>query len=313
MIEAEKLTKYYGTHPALVDVDFQIEKGEIVGFLGPNGAGKSTTLRLLTGYFPPSRGTVRLAGFDIRTHPLEVRKRIGYLPENVPLYKEMTVRSFLFFMAALRGLNGKRKAARVEEVLKDFMLHHQAETLIHKLSKGYRQLTGMAQAFVHEPEVLILDEPTLSIDPRQVVRVRERIKAYGRSHTVVLSSHILPEVALICDRILVMDQGRIVAADRPERLAAALGGPSVYEMEVTGEEEAVRAAIEKVPEVLKIRCTGEGTERRFVVEGRPGKDLREALSSAVTAAGFTLLGLTAKEMSLEDIFLRLTRHKEDKS
>lgn len=313
MIAAEKLTKYYGTHPALLDADFHIEKGEIVGFLGPNGAGKSTTLRLLSGYLPPSRGAIRIAGFDIRNQSLEARQRIGYLPENVPLYKEMTVRAFLRFMAAIRGMRGKRREERVDAVLGDFLLTDRADMLISKLSKGYRQLTGIAQAFVHEPEVVILDEPTISIDPRQVVQVRERIKAYGGEHTVILSSHILSEVGQVCDRILVMDRGRIVAADRPDRLAAALGGPKRYEMEVVGEEGLVLKVLQKIPEVVRVQKTGEGKGPRFLIEASSDRDLREDLSSAVTTAGFTLLGLTMKEMSLEDLFLRLTEGRKERS
>ncbi len=312
LIEVENLSKSYGNFAALKGACFRIEPGERVGLLGPNGAGKTTTLRILAGFIPPSGGSVRIGGYDLRTHPIEVRRRIGYLPETVPLYKEMTVQAFLLFMGSLRGLKGKKLSDRVETMMQHFGLENQASTLIAKLSKGYRQLVGIAQAMVHEPEVLILDEPTIGIDPRQVVQVRERIKEYGRRHTVILSSHILAEVGLICDRIMVMDRGRILAVDRPEKLAAELGVPSVYEITVVGDEQEIKTSLSKVPGVLRVSVEGPGPERRYRVETQSGSDLRQELSRAISEKGFTLIGLTSGEMALEDLFLRLTRPSTDK-
>ncbi len=310
MIEAENLTKYYGSFQALKGVSFQIKKGEIVGFLGPNGAGKTTTMRILTGFLPPDTGKVRIAGFDLSKEPIQVRKRIGYLPESVPLYREMTVSAFLRFLATIRGVIGKQRDIRIKEVLKLCRLAEYEQSPITRLSKGYRQLVGIAQAIIHEPEVLILDEPTIGIDPRQVVHIRNLIKEYGRKHTVILSSHILPEVSMICERIMVMDQGRIIAVDRPDKLAAGIEGTHKFEIEAAGDEKKILDLIAKVEGVVTVRAKGRGEERRFWVETQAGRDIRDALTSAIMKGGFRLLGLTTKEMSLEDIFLRLT--KQDK-
>ena len=311
MIEAENLTKYYGSFLALKDISFKVDKGEIVGFLGPNGAGKTTTMRILTGYIPPSSGTARVGGFDIRTQSLEVRKRIGYLPETVPLYKEMTVTAFLRFLATIRGVIGSRREDRIKEVIHICRLEEYSKSLISKLSKGYRQLVGIAQAIIHEPEVLILDEPTIGIDPRQVVHIRQLIKEFGQNHTVILSSHILPEISQVCGRVMVMDQGRIVAVDRPENLAAGFGGPQHYEIEASGSEEKILALLQKVEGVLKVRVEGTGKTRCYLVESQPGRDIRDDLSSAIMEGGVRLLGLKSRDVSLEDIFLRLTTREKE--
>jgi ABC-2 type transport system ATP-binding protein len=311
LIEAENLNKYYGNFQALKAVSFQIEKGETVGFLGPNGAGKTTTMRILTGFLPPSSGKIRVAGFDLLKEPLEVRKRIGYLPESVPLYKEMTVYAFLAFLASIRGVIGKQREARIKEILKRCRLTEYERSPINKLSKGYKQLVGIAQAIVHEPEVLILDEPTIGIDPRQVVHIRELIKAYGRNHTVILSSHILPEVSQVCDRIMVMDRGSIVAVDRPDRLAAGISGAHWYQIEAAGDETRIMERLQRVDGAIKVEVKGSGKEKRYWVESRVGVDIRDALASAIMGGGFRLLGLTTREMSLEDIFLSLTKREED--
>jgi ABC-2 type transport system ATP-binding protein len=311
MIEAENLSKYYGTFQALKDVSFKIAKGEIVGFLGPNGAGKSTTMRILAGFIPPDSGTARVAGFDVETQSLEVRRRIGYLPESVPLYKEMTVTAFLRFLATIRGLTGPRRENRIKEVINACRLNDYAKTPIAKLSKGYRQLVGVAQAIVHEPEVLILDEPTIGIDPRQVVHVRRLIQELGRDHTIILSSHILPEVSLVCERIIVMNEGRIVAVDRPENLSTALGGVRHYEIEAAGPKEKILSRLQGVKGVVKIEVEEAGPTKRYLVESQPGLDIRDELSSAVKDGGFRLLGLKSREMSLEDIFLKLTAKEKE--
>ena len=311
MIEAQNLTKYYGNFQALKDVSFKVEKGEIVGFLGPNGAGKTTTMRILTGFIPPGSGSVRVAGYDVQSQSLEVRRRIGYLPESVPLYKEMTVTAFLRFLATIRGMIGSRREDRIQEVIQACRLSDYAKTSIAKLSKGYRQLVGVAQALIHEPEVLILDEPTIGIDPRQVVHIRKLIQEYGRKHTIILSSHILPEVSLVCQRIIVMNQGRIVAVDRPENLSAGLGGGRQYEIEAAGPQEKILARLKGVKGVIRIEVEGAGPAKRYVVESQPGLDIRDDLSSAVKDGGFRLLGLKTREMSLEDIFLKLTAKEKE--
>ncbi|MBI4768441.1 MAG: ATP-binding cassette domain-containing protein [Deltaproteobacteria bacterium] len=311
MIEAESLNKYYGNFQALKDVNFKVEKGEIVGFLGPNGAGKTTTMRILTGFIPPGSGTVRVAGFDIQTQSIEVRRRIGYLPESVPLYQEMTVTTFLRFLATIRGMKGPRREDRIKEVIRACRLDEYSKTPIAKLSKGYRQLVGVAQAIIHEPEVLILDEPTIGIDPRQVVHIRRLIQELGRDHTIILSSHILPEVSLVCQRIIVMNHGRIVAVDRPENLSAGLGGVRHYEIEAAGSKEKILSRLKAVKGVIKIEVEDAGPTKRYLVESQPGLDIRDELSSAVKDGGFRLLGLKTREMSLEDIFLKLTSKEKE--
>jgi ABC-2 type transport system ATP-binding protein len=311
MIEAENLTKYYGTFQALKNVSFKIEKGEIVGFLGPNGAGKSTTMRILTGFIPPGSGTARVAGFDIQTQSIEVRRRIGYLPETVPLYKEMTVTAFLRFLATIRGRTGPRREDRIKEVIHTCRLDDYSQTTITKLSKGYRQLVGFAQAIIHEPEVLILDEPTIGIDPRQVVHIRRLIQELGKEHTIILSSHILPEVSLVCDRIIVMNRGEIVVVDRPENLSAGFGGRQHYEIEAAGSKEKILARLKEVKGVVKVEVEDAGKTNRFLVESQPGLDIRDELSSAVKNGGFRLLGLKSKEVNLEDIFLKLTAGEKE--
>jgi ABC-2 type transport system ATP-binding protein len=311
LIEAENLTKYYGAFQALKDVSFKIEKGEIVGFLGPNGAGKSTTMRILTGFIPPDSGTARVAGFDIQTQSIEVRRRIGYLPESVPLYKEMTVTAFLRFLAAIRGMKGPRQKDRIKEVIHTCRLDDYSQAPITKLSKGYRQLVGIAQAIVHEPEVLILDEPTIGIDPRQVVHIRRLIQELGQDHTIILSSHILPEVSLVCERIIVMNQGKIVAVDRPENLSAGFGEVSHYEIEAAGSKEKILARLKAIKGVVKIEVEDAGQSKRYLVESQPGLDIRDELSSAVKDGGFRLLGLKSREMNLEDIFLKLTAKEKE--
>ncbi len=311
VIEAENLTKYYGTFLAIEDVSFKVDRGEIVGFLGPNGAGKTTAMRILTGFMPASSGTARVAGYDIQTQSLDVRRRIGYLPETVPLYKEMTVRAFLRFSATIRGMTGRRRETRIKDVIATCRIEDYARTPIAKLSKGYRQLVGVAQAILHEPEVLILDEPTIGIDPRQVVHIRQLIKELGREHTVILSTHILPEVSMICERIIVMDRGRIVAVDLPENLSTRLEGGRRYEVEAAGPAEDVAAKLREVRGVVKVTVEGSGETRLYRVESQPGRDIRDELSSAVVGGGFRLLGLKSHEMSLEDIFLRLTTKEKE--
>ncbi|MBM2826129.1 MAG: transporter [Dehalococcoidia bacterium] len=312
MIEVEHLTKYYGDFVAIEDVNFRVEKGEILGFLGPNGAGKTTTMRILTGFMPPSSGTARIAGYDIFRNSVEARRNIGYLPETVPLYTEMTVRAYLDFFGSVRGMDSKWRRRRVDEVIQRMRLEEYADSHISKLSKGYRQRVGVAQAVLHEPGVLILDEPTIGIDPIQVVETRQLIKGLGKDHTIILSTHILPEVSAVCQRVIIINDGRLVAMDRPENLAARLGGTDTARVTVRGPAREVKPALDGIAGVEKVEWEPAGAEGtfRYTVECRPGRDLREEIARVVTRRNWGLLELQAVGLSLEEIFLQLTTHEE---
>ncbi|MBI4302197.1 MAG: ABC transporter ATP-binding protein [Chloroflexi bacterium] len=310
MIETDKLCKYYGDFVAIEDITFSVKKGEILGFLGPNAAGKTTTMRILTGYLPPSSGTARVAGYDVIDHSLEARRRIGYMPETVPLYTDMTVYDYLNFYGALRGIDRKRKEKRINTVMGLCHLRDYADTLIGKLSKGFRQRVGLAQAILHEPDVLILDEPTIGIDPRQVVETRQLIKSFGGEHTVVLSSHILPEVSMICERVVIINEGRIVAIDRPENLSERLRGSERIQLDVRGPAAEVASRLRQVKGVLEVSWEKADGNFRFVVDARLGRDLREELAGVIVHQGWGLLGLQGLGMTLEDIFLQLTTKEE---
>jgi len=305
MIDVQHLCKDYGTFRALDDVCFHIDQGEIVGFLGPNGAGKTTTMRILTGYLPPSEGEARVAGYDVFKESIEVRKRIGYLPESVPLYTEMTVYAYLDYMADLRRVSNRLRA--VERAMEACHIADRAESIISKLSKGLRQRVGLAQAIVHEPDVLILDEPTIGLDPKQIIEVRELIRELGREHTVILSSHILPEVSQTCDRILIINNGRIVAEGSSEDLTAQLEGGGQVAVQLESPEdispEQVAKVLRGVDDVVGVTIKGPG---RFRVACAPQVDVRPRLAQAVVQRGWDLLELRSISMSLEDIFLRLT-------
>lgn len=303
MIQVEGLTKYYGNFKAINNLSFHAEAGEIVGFLGPNGAGKTTTMRILTGYMPPNSGTARIAGYDVLEESLEARRQIGYLPETVPLYKEMTVWQYVDYMADLRGLRNPDRADRVDEVLEMVDMADRADSMISSLSKGMRQRVGLAQALVHRPQVLILDEPTIGLDPRQVREVREIIRSIGHDRTVLLSTHILSEVSQLCSRILVISGGEIVAEDDPETLAARLQGSQrflVRAAKTTPPELA--EAIRGIKDVLEIYETENGVE----VAAQSDKDIRPEVARLVVNNSWDLLEMRATGMSLEDIFLQLT-------
>ena len=310
MIQASGLTHYYGQHQAIADVSFGVNRGEILGFLGPNGAGKTTTMRIITGFMPPTRGKVTLGGYDVVEQSLEVRRRIGYLPETVPLYTEMTVTNYLKYMGTLRRMAPRQMGRRVNEVIDLCRLGDYRKSLIGKLSKGFRQRVGIAQAILHEPEVLVLDEPTIGIDPIQVVETRRLIQDLGKEQTVVLSSHILPEVSMICQRVLIIHQGKIVAEDTPDNLAQRLQGMDRLEVAVRGPVDQVLPALEKVKGVTKVthHRTQEGDG--YTIQVRRGQDLRDEISRAVISSGWSLLSMQQVGMSLEEIFLRLTTHEE---
>jgi len=301
MIYVENLTRYYGSFPAIQDLNFHVERGEIIGFLGPNGAGKTTTMRILTGYLPPSAGTARVAGYDVFSESLEARRHIGYMPETVPLYPEMTVRGYLDFMARLRQVDNR--PAKVEAAMAACGLTDRADTIIGKLSKGYRQRVGLAQALVHEPEVLILDEPTIGLDPRQIIEVRQLIKELGRERTIILSTHILPEASQVADRVLIINEGRIVAEDTPERLTARLKGGERVFVRVARPSAEVPEALSALEGVTAVEERGNGG---YELECTLGADLRPAIAEAIVNGGWGLLELRPIAMSLEEIFLQLT-------
>jgi len=306
VIRVENLTKYYGKRLAVDNISFNVERGEIVGFLGPNGAGKTTTMRILTGFLAPTRGNVWVAGYDMSEHSLEARQRIGYFPEAMPLYSDMTVRSYLDFSSRLRGLDKNRIKTRIEEVVDICHLEEYVDVLIGKLSKGFRQRVGVAQAIIHEPEVLILDEPTIGIDPIQVAMTRQLIKELGKEHTVLLSTHILPEASMTCERVIIINEGRIVAEDRIENLSSLVGGSKRIRLEVQGPYEEVVDRLRKIEGVNRVSFKGS----HYIVECSEGQDPRGKIMETIVQGGWTLLSMESVEMSLEDIFLKLTTEEE---
>ncbi|MFC1860234.1 ATP-binding cassette domain-containing protein [Chloroflexota bacterium] len=306
VIRVENLTKYYGKRLAVDDLSFNIEKGEIVGFLGPNGAGKTTTMRILTGFLAPTAGNVWIAGYDISGHSLEARQHIGYFPEAVPLYSDMTVHAYLDFVSRLRGLEKDRIKTRIDEVVGICHLEEYVDVLIGKLSKGFRQRVGVAQTIIHEPEVLILDEPTIGIDPIQVAMTRQLIKELGKERTVLISTHILPEVEMTCDRVIIINEGRILAKDRIENLSTLMSGPRRIRLEVEGPVEKITEYLHKVKGIKTVSYEGS----YHIVECAAGQDPRGEIMQAVVQNGWTLLSMESIDMSLEDIFLKLTREEE---
>ena len=305
MIQVEGLTKYYGDHPAIVGLTFHAGVGEILGFLGPNGAGKTTTMRILTGYMPPSSGTARVAGYDVVDQSLEVRRRVGYLPETVPLYPEMSVVEYLEFMGSLR--RGKKLDERIEAVLEEVSLEERAGSFIGNLSKGLRQRVGLAQALLHEPEVLILDEPTIGLDPAQIIEVRKLIQEIGRSRTVLLSTHILSEAQQVCDRVLIINHGEIVVEDSPGNLQAQLAGAERLIVVTASETAELARLLERLPGVAEVK---QGmNEGEVQVTCTAGNDVRPLIARKVVEAGMDLLELRPVGVSLEDIFLQLTREE----
>ena len=320
MIKLEHMSKYYGPYPAVLDVSFEVLKGEIVGFLGPNGAGKTTTMRVLTGYTPPTHGDAIVAGYNIVSHSLDARRHIGYLPETVPLYLDMTVTDYLEYMGRLRGMNKGWVSERVPKVIDTVRLGDYRDTLVGKLSKGFRQRTGIAQAILHEPDVLILDEPTIGIDPIQVVETRELISELGEDHTLLLSSHILPEVSMICRRVLVIHDGRIVADDRPDNLSERLQHSERIELTVRGAEpREVIGEMRQLPMVVDARSDNRAesvarAERDstipLIVDARPNAHATEIIANKVIERGWGLINLTPLPLTLEEIFLELTTEED---
>ena len=306
MIEVEGLTKDYGARRAIDSLTFNANRGEVLGFLGPNGAGKTTTMRILTGYMPPSAGGAKVAGFDVVEQSLEVRKRVGYLPETVPLYPDMTVYDYLKFMADLRHLENADD--RIDDVLDIVHMIDRADGYIANLSKGLRQRIGLAQALLHQPEVLILDEPTIGLDPAQIIEVRSLIKEIGRERTVLLSTHILSEAQQLCDRVLIINKGKIVVEDTPERLQARLAGAQRIILRVAGDPDGLANMLSGIPGVLRVAEQMDGS---LECESAPGEDVRPAVARAVIGAGYDLLEMRPVSISLEEIFMELTREEPE--
>jgi len=304
MIEAEGLTKFYGPIGAIRNVSFQIDKGEVVGFLGPNGAGKSTTTRILTCFMPPSSGSARVEGLDVIEKSLQIRQKIGYLPESVPLYKDLTVRRFLRFAASSKGVEAKRMNAEVSRVISACGLEKNGDRIIQNLSKGFRQRVGLAQALLNDPSVLILDEPTIGLDPAHIIEIRRLIQDLRGDRTILLSSHILPEVAQLCQRVIIINKGEIVATDSPANLTSQLQKTIKIELELSGPIQEFAQAIENMTGVEKVSLVSNGTSR-FVIETDPSKDIRPEIAAMAVQKGCGLLELKKMQLSLEDIFMQL--------
>jgi ABC-2 type transport system ATP-binding protein len=307
VIEVQHLTKRYGRVTAVDDVSFRVEPGEILGFLGPNGAGKTTTMRILTGYMPASEGRATVAGYDVFAQPLEAKRRTGYLPETPPLYPDMTIREYLDFVARIKGVPSADRKSRVDAVMKRVHVDDMASRHCGKLSKGYRQRVGLGQALIHNPEVLILDEPTAGLDPKQIIETRDLIRGLAGDHTIVLSTHILPEVSQTCQRVVIINKGRVVAVDTPDNLTARLRGSETMFVQVDAPGADVPAALQALHGVTRVapadQRTGSGA---FEVESDRGRDIRRDIAREIVTRGWGLLELRPMRMSLEEVFLQVT-------
>ena len=309
MIEVEHLVKSYGQARAVNDISFKVEKGEILGFLGPNGAGKTTTMRILTGYLPATGGTARIAGFDVFEQSMEVRKRIGYLPETPPLYPDMTVSAYLTFVAQIKGVPVAEIPNRVAEAMKLATVAERKDELIKRLSRGYKQRVGIAQAIVHNPDVIILDEPTVGLDPNQIKEVRGLIKSLAGQHTIILSTHILPEVEVTCDRVVIINKGRIAAVDTTQNLTTQLKGGERVRLQANGSAEGLRSSIASIEGVRSVEVKS-GADGLVTADIESGADLRAQIAARVVSGGFDLLELRAVTLTLEDIFMQLTTEEK---
>jgi ABC-2 type transport system ATP-binding protein len=312
MIEVSNLTKRYAGRTAVDDISFTVARGEIVGLLGPNGAGKSTTMRVLSGFMPATSGTVRVAGFDVFYDSEEARRRIGYMPENNPLHPEMRVREYLKFRARLKGLGWRRSRERVTTVMEQCGLTDVHRRVIGQLSKGYRQRVGLADALVHEPELVILDEPTIGLDPHQIRAVRTLIKNLGGQHTVLISTHILPEVEMMCGRVLIMFNGRVLASDTPDNLQHRMAGGSQIIAEIAAPLETLNAVWEGLPEVEQFDVSAmDGDYCRCALTPRDGVDLRARIAALACQQGWALRELSRSRHSLEDIYVQVTKPRTE--
>jgi ABC-2 type transport system ATP-binding protein len=313
VIEVEHLTKVFNGRKAVDDVSFKVEKGEILGFLGPNGAGKTTTMRVLTCYMPATDGTARVAGYDVFDESIEVRKRIGYLPESPPVYPEMTVESYLHFVAKIKGAPSSQRKQQVDDVMGKCSIGDVRNRIIGKLSKGYKQRVGVAQALLNNPEVLILDEPTIGLDPKQIFEVRSLIKSLAGDHTVILSTHILPEVSMTCSRVVIINKGKVVAMDTPQGLTNQVKGAERVALVVDGPRPAVQEKLASIDGVLRVEAEGSENEQpsSYMVECKLNTDLRRELAAAIVSQSWGLMELRGVSMSLEDVFINLVTQEKD--
>ncbi len=311
MIDVQQITKRYGQHTAIDRVTFSVAKGEVLAFLGPNGAGKTTTMRILTCFMPPTEGRATVAGYDCLEQSMDVKRRIGYLPETPPVYQELTVQEYLRFVGRLRGLAGAMLTTAMSREIERLGLGSVQHRLIGNLSRGYRQRVGLAQALIHDPPVLILDEPTVGLDPKQIIEIRELIKSLAGSHSVILSTHILPEATAVCQRVVIISGGRIVAEDTPDRLSTRLRHSEKLALTLTRPPGDVEARLRQVDGVLDVH--GNGPAGHFLLESHLGKDIREDIARLAVTNNWGLIELKLISMTLEDVFLKLTRHEEELS
>ncbi len=313
MIEIQNLTKKYGQIKAVDDISFTVEKGEVLGFLGPNGAGKSTTMNIITGFIPSTEGTVKVCGYDIMENPSEVKKRIGYLPELPPLYMDMTVNEYLNFVADLKVVSKKQKKSQLEDITELVKLTDVRGRLIKNLSKGYKQRVGLAQSLLGNPEVLVLDEPTVGLDPKQIIEIRKLIKALGKQHTIILSSHILPEVSAVCERVVIISKGKIVAIDTPENLSKGIGTVSRLSAIISGPKSSIISSIEGIYGIKYVEAHMQKDKDviEYIIEADKNIDVRNPLFFAMAKAGYPIIELKSLDLSLEDIFLELTTQEKE--
>jgi ABC-2 type transport system ATP-binding protein len=310
MIEVEGLTKFYGPVPAILDVSFSIKKGEIVAFLGPNAAGKTTTMRVITGYMPATSGTARIGGVDVYEDSIGSRRQIGYMPETTALYPDMRVHQYVRFCGRLQGMGKGDLDTRLDEVMELCGLTQRRDSIIATLSLGYRQRVGLAQALIHNPDVLILDEPTVGLDPNQIVEVRQLIRSLAGQHTVLLSTHILPEAQMTCERVIIINQGRIIAEDTPENLTAQIREAETVLVRVKSGDPGIGRALRDIPQVTAVRPAADQGANAYLVDTVLGSDLRAELAEFVVGRGWGLLELRSQEMSLEDVFRQLTTEEK---
>ena len=310
MIDVEGLTRYYGEKRAISDVSFHVKEGEILGMLGPNAAGKTTTMRILTCFMPPTSGKATIGGFDIFEHSMDVRRITGYLPENPPLYTDMSVTDYLDFVAKLKGIEKTKRKSEVDSVIEKAALGDVQARIIGKLSKGYKQRVGLAQSLLNNPKIVILDEPTVGLDPKQIIEIRELIKNLRGEHTVILSSHILPEIEQTCERVVIINDGRVVAEDTPENLMLRLKGGERTQLQVEGKEADIKKALKSIKEIKSLETTvGHKGIINVIVES--DKDIRKMLAKNIVSEGLGLLELSMDRFTLEDIFLHLTTKEEE--
>jgi ABC-2 type transport system ATP-binding protein len=313
MIEIQNLTKKYGQITAVDNLNFTVNKGEILGFLGPNGAGKSTTMNIITGYLPSTEGTVKVNGFDIMESPTEVKKRIGYLPEHPPIYTDLTVREFLDFVCDLKLVEKKHKKSQMSDIMELVKITHVKDRLIKNLSKGYKQRVGLAQALIGNPDVLVLDEPTVGLDPKQIIEIRKLVKALSKEHTIILSSHILPEVSAVCERVVIINNGKIVAVDTPDNLSKGFDTASKLSVTIAGPKSSIEGYVRDIYGVkyIEVNIEKEKDVFNYIIESDKNIDIRKPLFFAMAKAGYPIIELRSMDMNLEDIFLSVTTQETE--